>query len=69
MKRKFVRFFQDELGDWIALLSCGHKRHVRHRPPWMNRSWVMTKEGRKSRVGTEIHCKLCHDLYGADDSE
>ncbi|MCB1185380.1 DUF3565 domain-containing protein, partial [bacterium] len=30
-------FIQDEAGDWIALLACGHRRHVRHRPPLVER--------------------------------
>lgn len=59
MKVKFVRFLQDENQEWFTILSCGHKRHVRHRPPWMDRSWVMTKKGRDSRIGMETICRLC----------
>jgi hypothetical protein len=52
-------FVQDEEGDWIAELSCGHRRHVRHNPPWQNRPWVMTEAGRRSRIGVVIPCRDC----------
>lgn len=31
--RRIVGFDRDEEGDWVALLECGHRQHVRHRPP------------------------------------
>jgi tellurite methyltransferase len=52
-------FHRDDAGDWVAELGCGHSQHVRHRPPWQVRPWVMTDEGRGARVGTEIECPLC----------
>ena len=30
-------FEQDEVGDWVAWLECGHRQHVRHQPPWQER--------------------------------
>jgi hypothetical protein len=60
-KRKIVGFHQDEAGDWIADLECGHTQHVRHNPPWMNRAWVTTAEGRVSRIGAELACAKCVD--------
>jgi len=54
-------FYQDEVGDWIATLSCGHQRHVRHKPPLSNYPWVMTKEGRQGYVGVEVACRLCQE--------
>ena len=59
MHRRMLGFVQDEAGDWIAELDCGHRRHVRHRPPMTERSWVLSKEGRRSRLGTEIECLYC----------
>src|SRR5690606_18985219 len=38
-------FRQDEHGRWEALLECGHVMPVRHRPPYINRPWVLTAEG------------------------
>jgi len=57
--RKVVGFHQDELGDWVADLECGHTRHVRHNPPWSSRPWVVSLEGRAAHVGTELPCKKC----------
>tara|TARA_R110002049_G_scaffold71737_2_gene184589 strand:+ start:2225 stop:2416 length:192 start_codon:yes stop_codon:yes gene_type:complete len=59
MKRKIVGYHKDDLGDWVAELECGHNQHVRHNPPWINRPWVETREGRESMLGYELNCKLC----------
>jgi uncharacterized protein DUF3565 len=56
---RITGFRQDEQGDWIAELACGHTQHVRHRPPWQSRPWTQTAEGRSSRLDTEIECPLC----------
>jgi hypothetical protein len=61
MKQKIVDFEQDELGDWIARLACGHQQHVRHRPPWINRPWVATPAGRDAHRGAELECGKCDD--------
>jgi tellurite resistance-related uncharacterized protein len=52
-------FHQDEVGDWVAELSCLHNQHVRHRPPFWDRPWVTQPAGRESRLGSEINCPLC----------
>jgi len=57
--RKIVGFHQDDGGDWVADLECGHTQHVRHNPPWQSRPWVTTAEGRASRVGTDLACAKC----------
>jgi hypothetical protein len=59
MQRKIVGFHQDEANDWVAELECGHNRHVRHRPPFDNRPWVVTEEGRTGFIGRELECKKC----------
>jgi Protein of unknown function (DUF3565) len=64
MKQKIVGFHPDEHGDWVADLKCGHTQHVRHRPPWQQRPWVMTEEGRRSRLGVELECVNCDDGGG-----
>ncbi|HUY83467.1 MAG TPA: DUF3565 domain-containing protein [Steroidobacteraceae bacterium] len=61
MKQKIVGFYQDERADWVADLGCGHTQHVRHRPPWQQRAWVTTAEGRQSRIGVELECTKCDD--------
>ncbi len=59
MGRRILGFTQDESGDWVALLDCGHRRHVRHRPPFEDRAWVENADGRGSRVGALLECGLC----------
>jgi hypothetical protein len=56
-----VGFRKDEQGDWVAELACGHTQHVRHKPPWTLRSWVLTKEGRDGRLGHELECRSCDE--------
>jgi len=59
MERPITRFGHDDTGDWIATLSCGHLQHVRHIPPFINRSWVTTEQGRKSKIGRALNCVRC----------
>jgi hypothetical protein len=61
MRRKIVGYHQDKEGDWVADLECGHPQHVRHQPPWMERPWVVTPEGRRGRIGQELDCKRCDE--------
>ncbi len=57
--RRIVGFHQDNHGDWVADLECGHARQVRHRPPWINRPWVVSAMGRERHIGTRMKCKRC----------
>jgi len=59
MTARIVGFHQDDEGHWVAELSCGHKQHMRHQPPWQIRPWVTTLEGRERFLGTEIECSQC----------
>jgi len=59
MEQAIVKFQQDELNDWVAVLSCGHTQHVRHRPPWMIREWVESEQGRQAAIGKLLQCKKC----------
>lgn len=61
MKQKVTGFHQDSENHWVAELSCGHAQHVRHDPPWQERPWVITQEGRESRLGLELQCKRCDE--------
>jgi hypothetical protein len=58
-EQRIVGFHQDEQGDWVADLACGHTQHVRHRPPWELRPWVVTVEGRRAHLGQILQCKKC----------
>jgi tellurite methyltransferase len=59
MRRRIVGFHQDAESEWIAELECGHTQHVRHKPPWQVRAWVLTPEGRAAMVGTSLDCARC----------
>jgi hypothetical protein len=59
MKQPITGFFLDEKNHWVARLACGHTRHVRHDPPWQNRSWVITEAGRAAWIGSTLDCKKC----------
>jgi hypothetical protein len=59
LKRKIAGFHKDEEGHWVARLECGHNQHTRHQPPFVNRPWVTTGEGREAAIGTLLECKKC----------
>jgi len=59
MKQSIVGYHQDDEGDWVARLSCGHNQHVRHNPPWQNRPWVISESGREQHLGQMLECKKC----------
>jgi tellurite resistance-related uncharacterized protein len=59
VRREIEGFHQDEVGEWVAELSCRHGQHVRHQPPFRERPWVRTAEGRAAAVGSAIECPLC----------
>lgn len=59
---RIIGFHQDEHGDWVADLECGHTQHVRHNPPWMTRRWVTTPEGRQGMLRATLSCRLCAEI-------
>jgi hypothetical protein len=61
MKRFITGFEKDDEDHWRAILDCGHRQHVRHDPPMTTRTWVLTEEGRASRIGFELDCKRCDE--------
>ena len=61
MKQPITGFHLDEENHWVADLACGHRQHMRHDPPWMERPWILTEEGRRSRLGVELECKRCDE--------
>lgn len=66
MWQPITGYHQDEAGDWVAQLACGHNQHVRHNPPWINRPWVITVDGRQRHLGTMLNCRKC-DRHEAVD--
>ena len=61
LKQKIVGFHTDAEGHWVAELECGHRQHVRHDPPLVNRPWVLSHEGREGRIGLALDCKKCDE--------
>lgn len=59
MQQAIVGFHLDAEHHWVAELSCGHTQHVRHTPPWQNRPWVQTEQGRQEKIGVLLNCKKC----------
>ena len=61
MNKAIADYHKDEENHWVARLNCGHFQHVRHNPPWTNRLWVITLEGRQAMIGQELNCKKCDE--------
>jgi tellurite resistance-related uncharacterized protein len=59
VERAISGYHQDDEGEWVAELVCGHDQHVRHRPPFQNRPWVLSDAGRDERMRTPLACPLC----------
>ena len=59
MEQPITGYHKDEQDDWVAELGCGHFQHVRHTPPFILRPWVITQEGRDSKLGFVLKCKKC----------
>lgn len=57
--RSILGFTADAAGDWIARLDCGHRRHIRHRPPLSEYPWIMDAAVRAARIGAPIECDRC----------
>ncbi|UVT20892.1 MAG: DUF3565 domain-containing protein [Nitrospira sp.] len=61
MQQPIIGYHQDEYGDWVADLACGHGQHVRHQPPFIDRPWVLTLAGRTHHLGSILNCKKCEE--------
>ena len=62
MQRPIVGFHLDGEGHWTARLSCGHPQHVRHDPPYVERPWVLSDQGRSERIGEPLNCVRCERM-------
>lgn len=61
MKQPIIGYHRDDQGHWVAELACGHTQHVRHNPPWSERPWTQTAEGRATMLGRTLNCRLCEE--------
>ena len=60
---KITGFHLVKDNHWVADLASGHTQHVRHNPPWYQREWVLSDNGRNDFIGFEFECKSCRDEY------
>lgn len=67
MLRRISGFVRDEEGDWVALLECHHRQHVRHLPPLRPNAWVLDDAAREARIGSTLGCPLCDRCELPDD--
>lgn len=68
MQQTIIGFHLDDENDWVAELACGHNQHVRHNPPWTNRPWVVTPQGRAKALGQVLECRKCDQHAPPDRS-
>lgn len=66
VQQAITGFHQDDIGDWVADLACGHKQHVRHDPPWQKRPWVLTAKLRAEKIGFKLNCVECGQVLEAN---
>lgn len=59
VERRITGFERDGVGDWVAVLDCHHRQHVRDRPPLWPAAWVLDDVAREQRVGSAWACPLC----------
>ena len=59
MQRTMTGFHQDDLGDWVAELSCLHRQHIRHQPPFWEAAWIDDPDTRTAHIGALLECPLC----------
>jgi hypothetical protein len=59
MEQPIIAFRQDDVGDWVAVLDCGHGQHIRHNPPFNERPWVLDPAGRARFIGFPLNCRIC----------
>lgn len=59
MQQPITGFHRDDEGHWVAELACGHNQHVRHKPPFIERAWVLSETDRRAHLDTPLNCAKC----------
>lgn len=62
VQRAMTGFERESVAAIVVDLDCGHRRHVRHRPPLEDHAWVADDALAKARVGQSIECGRCARL-------
>ena len=61
MRRAIIAYTKDDEDHWVARLSCGHRQHVRHNPPAVERPWVIDPATRRALLGYPLDCLTCQE--------
>jgi len=69
MRRFITAYGNDEDGHVVAVLDCGHGRHMRHEPPASLRAWVNDAQGRADRKGEAVDCLKCDRMELPEEAE
>ena len=69
IERRIVAVHEEAPGTCIVELDCGHRRHVRDRPPFETHPWVHDDAERRARVGSAIECGLCAACVRPQDAQ
>lgn len=67
MQQPITGFHTDAEGHWVAELACGHGQHVRHNPPFHERPWTQTAQGRSTMLGFLLDCLKCDRAEPPDE--
>lgn len=57
--RRIVAVTVESEDTCVVELECGHRRHVRDRPPLSSHPWVRDADARQQRISERIECGLC----------
>jgi tellurite resistance-related uncharacterized protein len=60
--RQILSIEPESADSVVATLDCGHRRHIRHRPPLESHPWILDPVARVARVGQRIECGRCERL-------
>lgn len=60
--RRILAVHEESADTCVVALDCGHRRHVRDRPPFERHPWVRDADARAARVGQSIECGRCDAL-------
>jgi tellurite methyltransferase len=60
--RQILDIEAESADSCVAALDCGHRRHIRHRPPLERHPWILDPAERAARVGQRIECGRCERL-------
>lgn len=62
MQRTITGFERESASAIVVRMVCGHRRHVRHRPPLEDHAWVLDDASVRGRVSADIECGRCANL-------